>query len=337
MSSGRGTAEGAPAVAASGSNASAHLALLLAQTCFGLFPVSKRWLFEPGAFSPFAVGAWRMLFAAGSLALCASIVHAGRWRIARQDLPRFVACALLGVTVNMSLYLEGLKRSTATEAGLVMCLIPVFTFGIAAFAGQERFRAGRAIGIGVALAGASLLFWAERPELVRAHGLGNALMAVNALSYASYLVVVRPLARKYPPMVVIAWVFVLSLPFVPLLVARETWGSGAGVVQGAAAFLAPPGASAGAWWALAFTLVFPTTVAYLANAFALSRVRASTTAAYIYIQPAITGVAAWLLIGEDPTPVTFLSAALVFAGIWLVARPGRPGESGSATASASSA
>ena len=60
-----------------------------------------------------------------------------------------------------------------------MCLIPVFTFLVAALVGQEPFRWLRAVGIAVALAGASLLFWAERPELIRAHGVGNALMALN--------------------------------------------------------------------------------------------------------------------------------------------------------------
>jgi len=302
----------------------AHAALLVAQTCFGLFPVSKHWLFPAGAggFAPFAVGAWRMVFAALSLSVAAWFLHGDRWRIRRADLPRFVACALLGVSVNMTLYLEGLKRSTAVNAGLVMCLIPVFTFAIAALARQETFQPSRAIGIGVALVGASLLFWAERPDLIRAHGFGNLLMALNALAYASYLVVVRPLTRSYPPLVVIAWVFVLSLPFVPLLVLREQGGNPAGLAAGTRAFFAPDGASLAAWGALLFVLVFPTSIAYLANSFALSRVRASTTAVYIYIQPIITGVVAWLIADEELTPVMFVSAALVFAGIWLVARPG---------------
>lgn len=326
----------APAAAAAAvrpREGAAHAALLVAQTCFGLFPVSKHWLFPAGGggFAPFAVGAWRMLFAALSLSLAAWLAHRDRWRIRRADLPRFLACALLGVSVNMTLYLEGLKRSTAVNAGLVMCLIPVFTFAIAALARQESFQPSRAFGIGVALVGASLLFWAERPDLIRAHGFGNLLMALNACAYASYLVVVRPLTRAYPPLVVIAWVFVLSLPFVPLLVLREEWGHPAGLAAGAAAFFAPADASWAAWGALLFVLVFPTSVAYLANSFALSRVRASTTAVYIYIQPVITGVAAWLVVGEELTPVMFLSGALVFLGIWLVARPVAPRAPGART------
>ena len=71
---------------------------------------------------------------------------------------------------------------------------------------------------------------------------------------------------------------------------------------------------------LAFILVFPTSLAYFLNAFALSRLRASTTAMYVYVQPLITGVAGAVLLGEELTRGLLLSAGLVFAGIWLVAR-----------------
>jgi len=298
-----------------------HLALVVVQTCFGLSPIFVIWACAPGAFTPFAVGVWRMLFGAGVLALTAWLWFRPAFRIQRGDLPRFVACALLGVVVNMTLYLEGLARSTAVNAGLVMCLIPVFTFLVAAAVRQERFHWVRALGIGVSLVGASLLFWAERPELIAAHGVGNALMALNTLCYACYLVCVRPLTRRYPPLVVIAWVFVLSAAFTPFLVLRST--SGSPLAPGAAVeeFFFPAASGARAVWALLFVLVFPTALAYFLNSFALARVRASTTAVYVYLQPIVTAVAGILLLGEELTDVMLVAGALVFLGIFLVVRP----------------
>ncbi len=302
----------------------AHVALLAVQTCFGLFPIFGKWAFVPGAFAPFAVGVWRMLFASLSLLLGAWLTCGPRWIPERRDFGRLALCALLGVTVNMTLYLEGLKRSTAVNAGLVMCLIPVFTFAIAAAVKLEEFRWTRTIGLAIALLGASLLFWAERPELVREHGLGNALMALNTLSYASYLVLVRPLMRRYPPLAVIAWVFTLSLPFVPLLVWRETATSALAPLDAVREFFAPSGAGARPWLSLAFILVFPTSLAYFLNAFALSRVRASTTAVYVYLQFLITVVAGAVALHEELTAIVIASAAMVCAGIWLVARREAP-------------
>jgi drug/metabolite transporter (DMT)-like permease len=135
-------------------------------------------------------------------------------------------------------------------------------------------------------------------------------MVTNALSYSGYLIVSKPLARRYPPLVVIAWSYVLSLPFVPYF----AWGE---------RHLPEPGHPA-VWWALAYIIVFPTVLAYLFNMFALSRVEASTTAIYIYAQPLITGLASWLAFGEMPTRQMLFAAPALFVGIWLVSR--RPRE-----------
>jgi drug/metabolite transporter (DMT)-like permease len=214
--------------------------------------------------------------------------------------------SLLGVTLNMVLYLEGLARSTPTNAALMMGLIPVFTFAIAASVKQERVYPVRRIGVAIALVGASSRFWAERPDLVREHALGNILMAANALCYSGYFVVSRPLLKRYPPLVVIAWVFALSVPFVPMFTHGETF--------------VPDTATAAHWRALAFILVFPTVVAYLFNIHALSILSASTTAIYIYVQPLITASASALILREELTPGMLISAVLVFVGIWLVVR-----------------
>src|SRR5262249_31641492 len=141
------------------------------------------------------------------------------------------------------------------------------------------------------------------------------------LSYACYLVLVRPLMRRYPPLVVIAWVFCLSVPWVPLLV---TWAAHdpSGARSGVASVLLPEHVSPRAWASIVFILVFPTALAYALNSWALSRVRASTTAVYVYVQPVITGLAGWIVLGEEITPTMLVSGACVFAGIWLVAREG---------------
>jgi drug/metabolite transporter (DMT)-like permease len=285
---------------------SGHVALAVVQVCFALFPIFGKLAFEDGAFTPMAVGSWRMMFAAATLLLAAFIVHRGAALPRARDLPWLAMLAFLGVTANMVLYLEGLARSTATNAALTVCLIPVFTFAIAAFAKQESFVPLRAIGLAIALFGASMLFWAERPDLARAHALGNFLMSLNTLSYAGYLVLSRPILKRYPPLVVIAWVFVMSLPWVPFISHGEV--------------LVPRDVSRQAWLSLAFILIFPTSIAYMLNTFALSRLRASTTAVYVYVQPLITGFIGWLFLGEEITTALLVAAGFIFFGIYLVAR-----------------
>jgi drug/metabolite transporter (DMT)-like permease len=305
------------------SRAAGHVALWGVQLCFGLFPVFGKWALVPGAFSPLSIASWRIVFAAASLGILAATRHGRRALPSRKDLGLLALGSLLGISLNQVLYLEGLSRSTATNAGLMVCLIPVFTFAIAAIAGQEAFRAQRAVGLGVALVGASMLFWAESSDLVRAHGFGNFLMALNTLSYAGYLVLSRPLLRRHPPLVVIAWVFVFALPIVPFLSWADMLGHADGIAKSLGAVWFPPGASGAAWRSLAFILVFPTMLAYLLNVFALARLRASTAAVYVYLQSLITAAAGALLLGERPTAGTAAAAACIFFGIWLVSRPAR--------------
>lgn len=283
-----------------------HVALAAVQICFGLFPVFGVLAFQPGGFSPRAVAGWRMVFGAAVLLMLAFWRHGRGALPSTRDLPLLLAASLLGVTLNMVLFLEGLARSTPTNAALLMGLIPVLTFVIASCAGHERPTSLRALGVGLALLGASSRFWAERPELVRAHAFGNLLMAANALCYSGYFVVSKPLLARYPPLTVIAWVFALSVPFVP-------------VFAHGADFL-PATASAGHWRAMAFILVFPTVVAYVLNAYALSTLGAATTAIYIYVQPLITATASAWILHEELTGALVLSAVLVFAGIALVSR-----------------
>lgn len=288
---------------------SAYLALLGVQLSFGLFPVFSKLAFKPGGFSPAAVGAWRMGFGAAVLAGLACALHGRAFFDVRRSLGKLLVASVLGVTANMLLYLEGLARSSANEATLMMCLIPVFTFAIAAATGQEKLRWSRASGIFVALLGVSALFWAQDPRIAHDHLLGNLLMAGNALSYAAYFVWARPLLKEHPPLVVIAWVFVLSVPAAIWIATREA--------------MVPGTASANAWWSLAFVLVFPTALSYLLNLYALARVPASTTAVFIYAQPILTLLASWALLDDAPTRAVFVAGALVFLGIWLVARPAR--------------
>lgn len=282
-----------------------HVALVLVQLFFGLFPVFGQMAFT--AFAPRAVAAWRIGVGALVLFAVAALLERRRVLVRVRDLWRFQVLAFLGVTANQVLFLEGLERSTAVNAGLIMCLIPVFTLVVAGLCGQETFRLARVLGIALALGGTVPLFVGRGGGFAGEHAAGNALMVANCFVYSLYLVASKPLVRRYPPLVVIAWVYVLALWQVPFLVGQTE--------------LAPAGAELRAWGSLGFVLLGPTVLGYLLNMVALARVDASTTAFYIYLQPliAITG-GLWIL-GETVPPGTRLAAALVFGGLALVTLP----------------
>jgi len=284
--------------------AAGHVALAFVQVAFGLFPVFATFVFQPGGISALGVGAWRVVGGSAILGLLAALLYGRRALPARADLPRFVICAWLGVALNQGLFLVGLSHSTPVNAALVMALIPVFTFVIAAGLRQEAFSGLRALGVLIALVGLLPLVFTDGLHSLGRYGAGNLLMVANALSYSFYLVLTKPLTRRYPPVVIIAWSYVFSLVALPVFVPGQP--------------LVPTAAAA--WWGLAYIVAFPTVIGYLLNVFALGRVRASTTAVYIYGQPLVTATAAWLVFGERPTHAMLVAAGALFIGIWLVAR-----------------
>jgi drug/metabolite transporter (DMT)-like permease len=286
--------------------AAGHVALAVVQVAFGLFPVFGTLVFRPGGISPLALGAWRIVGGSVVLGGLAFALLGRRALPAAADLPRFVACALLGVVINQGLFLLGLARSTPVNAALVMALIPVFTFVIAAAVRQERFSGLRAFGVGIALAGLLPLLFTDGFHSLGRYGFGNLLMAANAVSYSCYLVLTKPLTRRYPPLMIIAWTYLLAVVALPVLVTGQR--------------MFPAADAREAWWGLAYVVAFPTILAYLLNVFALARLRASTTAVYVYAQPLITGVAAWFVFHERPTPAMGVAALTLFVGIWLVSR-----------------
>jgi len=282
------------------------LALLAVQAAFGLSPLFARWTLERGVgFAPRSLVAWRILFGALALGGLAAWKHGRAALPPRAELGRLVACSLLGITFNMWLYLEGVQRTSVTHAGLLVTLIPVFTYGVACLARVERATPRRVLGIVVALAGALTVAFA-RAGASDVHGdtTGNLLIVVNGLSYAFYLVLARALLQRHPTLVVMAWVFAGALPALPFL----WWG--------VPVWPAAPGTLV--LTGFGYTLVFATLLAYVLNAFALARVPASTVAIFIYLQPLVAGTAGALVLGERLSLAMALAAVVLLFGLGLV-------------------
>ena len=279
-----------------------YLALVVVQFAFGLFAVFGKWAFAD--FSAEAIVGWRIVVGSLVLGLAVLCLRGQRALPSWPDLAKLAVLALLGITVNMVLFLEGLRRSTVINSGLIMPMIPVFTFAIAVLLKHERFAWARGVGILLALAATLALAFERGAQWSASTQSGNLMMLANTFCYSLYLVFSRPLVSKYGPLTVTAWVFVLSLWTVPLFAGKVAW--------------IPEHAAARSWASLGYILVAPTIVAYLLNAYALARVAASTTAVFIFFQSLITILAAVFILGEIPSARTLVCGALVFAGTALV-------------------
>ena len=277
------------------------------QVFYGLFPWLGKVSME--AFAPRAVLVWRLAAGAIVLGTAAWIRHGRQVLPSFRDLRALYGLSLLGITFNQFLFLEGLSRSTAVNAGLLMCVIPVATCAAALGFGQERPTTRRLVGISVAVSGVAWLFLRRGAGLGGDTALGDLLMTLNAVSYSFYLVSAKPVLRRLPRLVVAAWIFVGGLLTAPWFSLDVEW--------------VPAAAESRHWIALAGVLVFPTVLAYLFNVLVLSRTTASNTAVYVMLQPLLGATLGITLLGERPEPSLLVTAACVVVGLWLVSVPAR--------------
>jgi drug/metabolite transporter (DMT)-like permease len=282
----------------------AHLAVLAANFIFGAnFSVVK--YVTPSVIQPIGLNLLRVLVTT-SLFWLLFLLKPASVTIKRNDVFRFLACGAAGVALNQMLFIKGLSLSTSIHAALLMLATPIIITFIAAWLLKERLNAMKFAGLALGIAGAvTLILQKESSQSAPDIITGDIFILVNAILYGLYFVMVKPLMQKYTGLQVIRWVFTIGLfiifPFGWNQFAATDWAS----IQ------------TDQWAALAFIVLGSTFFAYLFNIYGLSHLGASATGAYIYTQPVFAAVIAIIFMGEVFTWSKGISAALIFAGVFL--------------------
>lgn len=220
----------------------------------------------------------------------------------------FFVCAVFGVAMNTLLFFQGLSITHPVNASLIMTMSPVFVLLFATISKAEQTNGSKIGGIMLGALGAGMIIGGPRIDADAGHWLGDLLVLMNAASYAVYLVIVKPLMRRYQPMTIITWVFffgsLLVLPFGFNEAVNARWAEMTPLV----------------WFSVAFVTIGTTFFAYLLNAYALKRVNSSVVGAYIYLQPFMATIIAVGFGGYFLSWDQLIYSLLIFAGVYLVSR-----------------
>ncbi|MGB3616670.1 MAG: DMT family transporter, partial [Catalinimonas sp.] len=149
--------------------------------------------------------------------------------------------AALGIAGNQLLIFGGLSRTSPINTALLFTLAPVVVLLTAALTLGERITTRRLVGAALSGGGAILLILQGAITDAAGSFAGDLLVVGSALSYGVYLVMIRPLTRRYHPFTIMKWNFVMAVPLVmPFGAAdlgRVNWPAVPPYVWGCAAFV----------------------------------------------------------------------------------------------------
>ena len=227
-------------------------------------------------------------------------------KLTRADFGQLFLYSLLGVSLNQLCFLQGLSRTTATNASIMLVSIPILTLAFAVMLRRERATLTGVLGIAIGLTGALLLIIPRGGvDLTSRATVGNLFLLAGGASYAMYLVLTRGLLARHEPLRVISWVFLFSaLTVIPF---------GASGMRA----LLNSGISAAGWASIAYAIVGGTVIPYMLSNWALVRAKSSLVAVYVLLQPLIAGSLGRIFLHEQLVPNTAIAAVLVVSGVVL--------------------
>ena len=281
-----------------------HLALVVVQLLFASLAIAGRLVLPH--FPAGALVTVRM-FGATLVLLALNVATGGDWVRDRRDLLQLAVLGMLGIAANQTLFLYGLRHTTAINATILVSTVPVFTVLGSVLTGREPASFLKFAGIALAGTGAVYLIGPDRISLAPDAALGNALIVVGMICYAAYFLYSKSILERYGSVTVSFYVMFFAnfgvLPF------------GIGAVQE----MSLKDVSGNVWIWVAYIVVFPTIVTYLLNLWALKRASSNLVAVYIYLQPIFAAaVAPLVLTGEHLALRTVIAALSIFAGLGLV-------------------
>ena len=212
------------------------------------------------------------------------------------------------MSINIAAFIAGLDYSTPVNSSILIIISPIFVVILSFFIFRNKINFLKILGIIMGFIGALILILNadSNSSVGRNIPLGNFLFIVNSISYAYYLIIVKPMAQKYDLITLFKWLFLIGLIFnFPLGINQFTdvnWSS----LPIKEAILP-----------MAFVVICTTVMTYFLNGYALSKITSTEVAVFMYLQP-IIGIVFAIFTKSDTISLTIIIASiLIFIGVYL--------------------
>ncbi len=209
----------------------------------------------------------------------------------------------------------GLVYTSATNAAILVSLIPVFTMMGVAVIYKQKASVINWLGVIPAVAGTALVVFNGRINL-HLEPAGDMLIALSSASWAVYTLIGRGIVDRYHPVTITRYnIRNGALMFLPFAIYEYSMGQCGNITLqslGGVVYLG----------------VFCTVFAFIIWNSLLSRLGVVFLSNLLYCQCIFTAAAAWFFLGERVTLMLAIGTAILLSGIYLTNYGVRSGNSG---------
>ncbi|HHH52596.1 MAG TPA: DMT family transporter [Bacteroidetes bacterium] len=283
----------------------AHIFLFGAALIYGANYSIAKVVLDGGFISPMGLVFFRVL----SAFLIFFLFHVFfiKEKIDKKDLPKVLKVTIFGIVINQSFFIIGLKHTVPINAALLLTVVPILVFAFSAYLLKEKIGFRKIIGVGLAFVGVlSIILNKGSVQFSFENMKGDIFVFLNSVSYAYYLVSIKPLLKKYNPVTITKWMFLFGLIII------TPFGISGAINVDWETF------TTDIWIAFIYVLVFTTFLAYLFNILALRKVNPSVVGVYVYLQPILATIIAYMMGKDSLNFEKILAGILIFTGVYLV-------------------
>ncbi|MEI8097247.1 MAG: DMT family transporter [Sediminibacterium sp.] len=225
----------------------------------------------------------------------------------KKDFLRLVLCALAGIALNQSFSIRGMSLTSPIHASLLILTTPIVITFLATWFLKERLNPFKIVGLFLGISGGVLLIFSRDLSMVAGgqQSLGDVFIIIGAISYATYVVSLKPLALKYKANHILQWLFLFGL----IIVLPIGWHDLASVQWIKFDLLS--------WICLGYVILGATFFAYQLMNYSIRVLGASVTGSFSYTQPFFGAIASMLLLNENLSLPKIAAAILIMGGVFL--------------------
>lgn len=279
--------------------------LMIIATVFwsGAFIAGK---FSVSEFPVFSLTFFRFFFAV--VATFAIMIKKGEnYKIEKTDIFLFVQLGIIGMVGYHVFFFLALKYTTAVNSSLIAATNPIITTILAFVFFKENIKPKNIISILVSFLGVILIITNGNLKLLAGFkfNIGDLLMIIAVVCWATYSVISKKALKKYKPMVVTSYSFLVCvISLIPFVIIEKPW-------------VYIPNTSIKGWISVLYMSIFASVIGYSIQQVSIKKIGASKTSLYINLVPVFSMILAYFILGESISSIKLVSAMLIISGVLL--------------------